>query len=191
MTDIVFPNKNEEKFIETAERIGTKEVYFIYAYQKNIGELKNKIQELQKATKVKLNLGLIAGSKDILKAKRICNFVIAESSDDDQHVLEKLTPSLMLNFEKSEKRDRFHYRVSGLNQVLCKLAAKNEVVIGFSFSELLNAPKFKRAVLLGRMMQNIRLCRKYKVKTLLASFAKTSFEMRDERILKSLYSILN
>ncbi|HLC80647.1 MAG TPA: hypothetical protein VJG31_02650, partial [Candidatus Nanoarchaeia archaeon] len=36
----------------------------------------------------------------------------------------------------------------------------------------------KRGLVMGRMMQNIRFCRKFKVKTFLSSFASEKEEMR-------------
>ena len=190
MPDIAFPNKNEEKFINLAERLNTKEIYFIYNYQKDISQQKNKLKELQKTTKIKLKFGLLAKQQEIIRAKKISSFVIIESSGKDQHTLEKLSPNLIFNFEKSEKKDKPHYRLSGLNQVLCKLAAKNKITIGFSFSELLNSSPQKRQVILGRMIQNLKFCKKYNSSILLASFAKKPFELRSLKNLKSLERLL-
>lgn len=187
--DIVFPQKNEKEFIQIAEKLKTKQLFLIYPYKTDIWDYKTIIQKLQKNTRINLKLGLIAAEKDILKAKKLCNFVITQSTEKDQHTLEKLRPSLIYNLESSERRDKFHYKLSGLNQVLCNLAHKNNIIIGFSFSTLLNSKK--RQVLLGRIIQNLKLCKKYKVKTLLASFAKKPFEMRSEKDLKSLKNILN
>jgi len=84
---------------------------------------------------------------------------------------------MLVSPERGSGRDSLTQRDSGLNQVLCTLARKNQVAIGFSFSDILNA-KY-RTSLLGKIMQNIRLCRKYKVKMVFASFANTKFEMRN------------
>jgi RNase P/RNase MRP subunit p30 len=188
--DIAFPNKNEKEFIEIAEKLGTKELYLAYNYGCDVKQIKAKLDELQKQTKVKLNIALIAKDKDILRAKQKCNFVITESSDKDQYVLERLKPNLIFNFETNPKKDKFHYRISGLNQVLCNIARENGIIIGFSFSLLLNSERLKRAQILGRMMQNIRFCRKYKVKTLFASFARNPYEMRSLKIYDSLQLLM-
>lgn len=189
--DIIFPNKNEKKFIEIAEKLYIKELYLIYTYQKNINPIKELVESLQQTTKIKLKLGLIAQPNDISKAKNLCRFVISISSDNDQKTMEKLKPSLIYDMEYSTQRDPMHLRASGLNQVLCKLACQNDIIIGFSFSSLLNADKQKAAIILGRIKQNLRFCRKYNVNTLIASFAKDPYEMRAEKDLNSLISILN
>jgi len=190
MFDIVFPDKNEKEFLEIARKLGNKELYFVYPYKKKVDDYKKILYSLQKQTKIKLNLGLIAKPNDISKAKNICKFVITESSDKDQHILEKTKPNLIFSLEKQEKRDKYHYRISGFNQVLAKIAFKNKTIIGFSFSELLNTDKSKRIILLGRIIQNIKICKKYKVKTLLVSFATKPYEQRSLKTLQSLKEIL-
>jgi len=186
--DICFPKKNQEKFVSIAEKLNKKELYFVHPYQKNISKLKSNLKKLQKTTKIKLGLGLIASSKKIIKAKKLSDFVITESGFKDQHTLEKLKPSLIFNLESSSRKDKPHYRYSGLNQVLCKLAAKNNITIGFSFSELLNSKK--RHILLGRIIQNLRFCKKYNCKVLFGSFAKNPFELRSDKQLQSLNRLL-
>lgn len=76
-------------------------------------------------------------------------------------------------FEESSKRDFIHHRNSGLNQVLAKIFAEKDIIIGFSFSSVLKNP-----LIIGRMRQNVRLCRKYGVKMVFGSFASDSFEVR-------------
>jgi len=115
------------------------------------------------------------GFKKVLQRKQ---FHILEGGSDEQNrkaVEDKQVDILLAPEQKREKR-HMHQRDSGLNQVLCKLAQKNKVAIGFSFSELLNAKD--KASNLGKMMQNVRLCRKYKVKMVVVSFAKNKWEMR-------------
>jgi RNase P/RNase MRP subunit p30 len=48
----------------------------------------------------------------------------------------------------------------------------------------------RRAVLFGRIMQNVRLCRKYNVIMALASFASEPYDMRNPSDLASLGLIL-
>ena len=67
----------------------------------------------------------------------------------------------------------------------CKFAKENRVIIGINFSDILNSSGVERANILGRIMQNIRLCRKYKVDMLTASFATDPFEMRSAKDLLS------
>jgi RNase P/RNase MRP subunit p30 len=176
MIDIVFPEKNEAKFVSMAEKLGYSSLCFVYDYKKNLKRIKEIISLEQKKTKVKLYFGLLADKKSILKAKRISDFVLVRSVGDDQDIFEKLKPDMVYDLELAASKDAMHFRASGLNQVLCKFAAKNKIIVGFSFSSILNAKN--RVMILGRITQNIRFCRKYKVDTCFASFARTSYEMR-------------
>ncbi len=111
-------------------------------------------------------------------------FNIAYGKEDNRKLLENKKLDILVSPEKTRKKDFIHHRNSGLNQVLCKLAKKNNIAIGISFNDILKSKEKDK--LIGRIMQNIRLCRKYKVKMVLASFATNKFEMRDARDLISL-----
>ena len=114
--------------------------------------------------------------------------VVGTSEGICRKAVESKSTDMLLAPEKSSVKDYMHQRGSGLNQVLCALAAKNKVAMGFSFVELLNTQK--QARVLGRMRQNVRLCRKYKVKMVLASFAKNKWEMRSASDLQSFGKVL-
>lgn len=101
--------------------------------------------------------------------------------------LENRKVDILLSPELNNQKDSFHYRKSGLNQVLCKLAYKNKVSIGFDFCLLLKTKGLERAKFLGRMMQNARFCKKYKVKMVVGCFGA---EKRSENTLKAFANIL-
>ncbi|MBW2981359.1 hypothetical protein KY343_00635 [Candidatus Woesearchaeota archaeon] len=188
MIDLVFPNGNELKFIRIAERLGYNSLCFGYSFKRNLKAIKENISEAQKKTKVKLFYGLMSDIKNVSKVRKVCDLVLIKASGDDQAVFERVKPDIVYDLELNAKKDPINFRASGLNQVLCKFAAKNKVIIGFSFSSILNAKN--RVMILGRMMQNIRFCRKYKVDTVFASFAKTPFEMRAWHDLVSFLIVL-
>lgn len=109
------------------------------------------------------------------------NFKIIEGGKDNRKLVENKNIDILLNPEKSSNKDNLHYRNSGLDQVVCKSLNKNKIAIGFSFSELLNSNNISE--LIGRIRQNVKLCRKYKVRMIVASFAKNKYEMRDVKDL--------
>jgi len=186
-TDLVLAKDNEKEFIDLAEKLKTNGLCFIYSFKTREDFLKKneQIKKLQQKTKIRLFSGLIADSKNIIKAKKLTNLVIYKSTGNDRQVIEKSKQSIVFGLEIIAARDSMHSRNSGLNQVLCKLVNKNNIIIGFSFSSLLNTDGKLRSQILGRMMQNIRLCRKYKVKTAIASFAEKPYDMRPCPDLKS------
>jgi RNase P/RNase MRP subunit p30 len=95
---------------------------------------------------------------------------------------------MIYSLEDNVRRDFIHQRASGLNHVLCKLVKENNITIGFSLNTILNSDD--KSVILGRMIQNIKICRKFKVKTAIASFAQNPLEMRSIHDLLSLFVIL-
>jgi len=187
--DYVFPNGKEETFIELAPKLGYGGLCFIYPYDKNKGKYEEKIKKLQEKTKLNISYGFIVSLRAINKIKKTKNLIFIKGSDKNRFVIEKKMADVLFSLEEQNREDFIHHRASGLNHVLCGLASKNKVVIGFSFNMLLKNKK-KLYVILGRLMQNIWLCRKYKIKTLIGSFAEKPFEMRAAKDLTSLFFIL-
>ena len=118
------------------------------------------------------------------------DLVVVQGGDD---TLNRLALSckhvdILLDPHLGNRKDFMHQRNSGLNHVLCALAKENTVAIGFSFSAILRSPQ--REKLLGRMMQNILLCRKYKIPMVIGSFAKNHWEIRNEKDLQAFFMVL-
>ena len=88
------------------------------------------------------------------------------TSDDDElnrKILEKENIQiLLLNMEK--RKDFQKQRNSGLNHVLAKLAKKKEIIIGINLDEIIKTSEKEKARILARVMQNIRICNKNKLK---------------------------
>lgn len=187
--DYVFPSENEEKFIGLAPKLGYSGLCFIYQYDKNIIKYEEKIKKLQKKTKLNISYGFIVSLRDINKIKKTKNLVFIKGSDKNRFVVEQKRADVLFSLEEQNREDFMHHRASGLNHVLCGLASKNKVVIGFSFNMLLKNKK-KLYVILGRLIQNRRLCRKYKIKTLIGSFAEKPFEMRNVKDIMGLFVMI-
>lgn len=96
----------------------------------------------------------------------------------------------MFGFELQEHKDFLHQRASGLNHVLCQIATKKNVHVAFSFNTILNTTGPERSKILGRMMQNIALCKKYKTPVRIGSFATQPYEMRSSNDLSALFAQL-
>lgn len=92
---------------------------------------------------------------------------------------------IVFELEDSSREDFIHHRNSGLNHVLAKDLFFKEIIVGFSFSLFLRNPK-----VLGRMKQNVKLCRKYDVKMIFASFARDEWEVRSLKDLESFARVI-
>lgn len=95
------------------------------------------------------------------KKKKIA--VIAKNDEFNRKVFENNKVDLVFELE-SGRKDRLKQRDSGLNHVLCKLAKKNDIVVGIDFSKLEKMSDFELSSYLAKVEQNIMLCKKYKVK---------------------------
>ncbi len=116
--------------------------------------------------------------------------IIFGSSDEVNRNAVESKIDILMSPEKKRSKDFMKSRNSGLNQVLCKLASKNNVAIGFNFNEILLSRDFEKIDLLGRMMFNVKLCNKYKVKMIVCNSIKNHEEIRSESDLKSFARIL-
>lgn len=70
----------------------------------------------------------------------------------------------MLILEHKNKRDKLKQRDSGLNEVLCKLARDKNITFAIDFREIQESTGKERAKILGRIIQNIKLIKKFKNK---------------------------
>jgi RNase P/RNase MRP subunit p30 len=174
---IVFPDKNEGEFIEIATRLGINELVFVY-------KLKDFVRK-EFDTGVEVKFGILAKSNEILKAKNKADIVLYECGEDARHVIEKFKPDIVFNLENSSRKDFIHHRNSGMNHIIAKLMCEKKVKLGVSFANLLKSSK--RDVLIGRIKQNIKLCKKYKVDVIVSSFAKDVYGLRCEKEIGSVF----
>ncbi len=120
--------------------------------------------------------------KSIDKSKDLI-FVKGSDEEINRIILANKKIDVLIDPE-SEKKDSLHYRNSGLTQVTCNLAKKNNIIIGFSLKSILESKN--KPVLFGRIKQNIKLCRKYKLKMLFCSLADDNFGLRNSHDMISL-----
>ncbi len=173
--DIVFPRDNEKALIDIAKQLGYSELCFVYS--KDLDRKRVKVAALQKKTGIMLFIGS--------DRKEKADLAVVMAGADNRETIERAKTDLIFGLEATGKRDFAFSRNSGLNQVLCKLAKDKGVMIGLSFSDVLRS-KSPQTVL-GRMKQNITLCRKYKTGMVIASFAKDPFEMRSPHDLAAFF----
>ena len=100
------------------------------------------------------------------KIKKNENKNILFSSEDDElnrKILEKENISILL-LSQSGKKDFQKQRNSGFNHVLAKIAKKKNIIIGINFDEITESNGKQKAEILSRIIQNIKLCNKNKLK---------------------------
>ena len=88
--------------------------------------------------------------------------VLAQGEDFNRKVLEMKNIDILLDAHFPKEKDKLKQRASGLNEVLCKIAAKNSIKIGIDLEKIKNLDKKEKAIILARIKQNIMLCKKAK-----------------------------
>jgi len=140
------------------DEFGLKDVFFLSSPEIEMIDTDNR-EELRKKVSSAHSRGktiIILGSNDEINRIAV----------DDKRV------SMLLSPERKRSRDFMHVRNSGLNHVLCDLAAKNDVAIGISISEIKSLKGKEKAYRLGRVMQNVGICRKSGTPMVVASFGR-------------------
>lgn len=184
-TDIVFPKENETEFVETAIKLGIKSLIFVYDYKDN-KTFEAKKNNLSNIKDVSAEIGILVDDKNINKIQNTDDYVFSRTPS--RKLIESKKTYVLHDFEDQMKPDFIHHRNSGLNQVLCKIIKDKEKIIGISFSSVLNSRNPE--IIVGRMRQNVKLAKKYGLKTIVASFAKFPNEMRAEHEIQSFKRII-
>lgn len=174
MFDIVFPNKNESDFVSMAKKLGYSKLICVYQSPPSKEVLNNKF----------IVPAIICKPAQVQKFRKYLTFV--EGSENARAAIERQAFAVF-NVE-DEYKDSLHYRRSGMNQVLCKLAIQKRTALAFSFSFIRSSKS--RHIVMGRIMQNIMLCRKYDVKMLVGSFSSSPYQMRSPEDLVSFFHVL-
>ncbi len=114
--------------------------------------------------------------------------IFASNNDElNRKILEKLPIDILL-INQSHRKDRQKQRDSGFNQVMAKIAKKNNITIGINLDEIIESSPKERKKILARVKQNIKLCNKNKLK--MKFIALNPKNNRDIYDLKSLGLVL-
>ena len=133
---------------------------------------------------------ITCSAADVVRARKLAPLVFVQSSaasgiGDDRLYIERARPDGIFGFCFSSHRDFMHQRNSGLNNVLCSLMHQKDVAYVIDYRSVLGSP-----AALGRLLQNISLCKKYKVSLVAGSFARHPLEMRGAADILALFSLL-
>ena len=166
------PCNNEESLVKRAKELGFKQV--ILYYPKITSDLEARLKNLGKDIDIKL---ASVENKRHLIIKEGSNRTFFESKKTD----------IIFRLEKSKDKDFTHQRNSGFNHVLAKLASENNIRIAFSLEDL---KKENFPVLIGRILQNIMLAKKYNLNVIIGSFANRPNKIKSPYDLQAFGRVL-
>lgn len=131
--------------------------------------------------KVKNRLNIQVGNASIKKGLNFNRKGLNFLSPGDEKVLRQgvddMLPFGIINSELIHKRDSVHYARSGIDDTVMKLMSEKKIALVFNLSLLLNNKLGERARLIKRMKVNMKRGVKYDVPILLASCAKSKYEL--------------
>ena len=104
-----------------------------------------------------------------LKKQKNKQQIIVQAQDDDfnRKIFENKDIDIIIGLESHNKKDRLKQRDSGLNEVLCKLATKNNIKIGINLQDIKKQSPKDKAIILARIKQNIILCKRTNTKIII------------------------
>ncbi len=177
--DIVFPKNNEKEFLKIAKALGKKEIVFVYSPKE--------YKEWKEKESIVVKTAILSPAKEGYYLKQKYPLLVVKANQDtDKWVVEHVKPWLMFGFEDGEKKDFMHHRNSGMDHILANQMAEHGVSYGFSIGSLIHTTPEQKAVLLGRMRQNVFLLKKAKVPMHLVTFSSDPMDMRNEKDVLSL-----
>ncbi|RLE39131.1 hypothetical protein DRJ17_01920 [Candidatus Woesearchaeota archaeon] len=176
MIDVVMPNNNEAELVNMAKELGYDSLCFLY--EKTVKRRKYDIPVYYGI--------LVEGFDEVRRFRKERDLIFVKSGDKDREIIEKSKVDAIFDLEDNKLKDRTHFRSSGLDHVMARFCHEKEKTVVVNFKTLLAAGLLRRAVLIGRIMQNIRLMRKYGFNMTIVSFAKSVKEMRSAHDFHSL-----
>lgn len=103
----------------------------------------------------------------------------------NRRAIESLKIDYLVSPEIGAKVDNLKQRDSGINHVVAKEASKRGVVIIIDFNGIQKIKGKEKALRLGRLIQNVKICRKAGCDIKIASLASNQKSLVDERGRKS------
>ncbi len=177
--DVALPKGDEKEFVKQAKKLGTEGLIFLY--EKLDKGVLDEVKSLE-TSKFKIYTALMSGSNP---EKKKADYLFSTGA---RNHFESKRVDCIYEVEKGTKKDSYHYRHSGLNQVLAKLLFEKKINLCFSFNLVLTARN--KPSVMGKMMQNAVLCNKYKCKSQAYSFARKPSQLRGRYDLESFGRVL-
>lgn len=138
--------------------------------------------ELEGTPEAKGRVRVVA--KYIDKPNAMQGLTIARSTDQSFF---KASVTILGDLELlDERRDNLHHRNSGLDTTSAKLCAKHGVLVGINLANL----RTLDPQIMGRVMQNIALCKKHKASMCVYTSATTVAELANPSDIESLLRVL-
>lgn len=176
-----------EEIVKRVKLLGYRGICFseYFKSKKQVEHLKKKISTISEKTSIDIFVGFQARSiselTKLTKIRREYDVLLVRGSNLllNRRAVETPEVDILLHPE-------FERKDSGMNRVMAKLAAKNNVAIELNFRNILLSSKSTRAHIIHNIMRNIKLCKKYHVPIITCSGAISHLQLKDPKVLISM-----
>ncbi|MEM5792833.1 MAG: RNase P subunit p30 family protein [Candidatus Aenigmatarchaeota archaeon] len=180
-----------EDFAHRARILGYSGICVFQNFErhKEILELREEFQRIEEKSRINVLLGFEASNtKELVKLSDIRReydvlAVIGGNINLNRKAVETPEVDILVHPEKNRVD-------SGFNHIMARLASKNNVAMCVDFREILITSKNTRAHILSKIMENIKICKKYGVKIIISSGAFSHLQMKDPKVLISMGVVL-
>ncbi len=176
-----------EQLASTAKELGYTGICFAEYFQNDaqLKKLKEDISQVSEKIGIEIYLGFEAKTPKelhkLVERRRMFDILLAQGGDLKMNRLACETPQVdILTHPENNRND------SGLNHVLVKFAAENNVAIEVNFREILLASKRTRNSIMRHVSNNVRLAKKFHTPIILCSGGISHFELRDPQVMISM-----
>ncbi|MEM5821160.1 MAG: RNase P subunit p30 family protein [Candidatus Aenigmatarchaeota archaeon] len=192
MIDIVPYSENINEILEALAELGYEKVIVaeIFEKVKNIEEFDKKVKQLN--SNIEIFSGLIFSEKnyrDLIKMKvnfrRKFDILLVKGGNlkiNREAVQNSFCDFLINPFENRED--------IGMNHIFAKKASLNDVGIVINYNSLNFENLYEENKTYSKILEIAKLCRKYKVAFLFASFAKNKYDLKDYKFFEAFEYIL-
>ncbi len=192
--DLYIPTDNAQKVLESAEEMDLDGIGIAHEYEskEELNRYLDGIDKLSKDTEMKLIRSCVIDAespeelkKTVGKVRQKVDVVAVDGGDFDINSAAVRDRRIdVLLHPEYKRKDR------GMDHKTMKMAAKNEVCLGFVLHDLHQTYGKVRSHVLRHMKNNIELCEKYGTEFLITSGARDVYELRGPRDLASLPKVL-
>ncbi len=179
-----------EELASTAKMLGYKGICFAeyYENENQLKKLENEIRKTSEKIGIKILLGFEARSvkelRFLAEIRKKFDVLLVRGGDLKLNREAVETPEVdILTHPEYERLD------SGLDHIMAKLAAKNDVAIEVNFRQIALSSKATRSKILSNIQNNIKLAKKFNAPIILCSGAISHFELKDPYIMASFATI--
>jgi len=172
--------------LKTAEGLEWDGVCLSRKFDKNFGKFCDEVSGLKPELDILIGARIEAPvRKNARKAIELADLILVDGGEEavNRKASECWEVDIISHPDRNSSKDFMHQRNSGIDHIMARFMQDRCIAIEINFAEVLNSYGILRARILGRMMQNVILARKYNTPVVITSGAQDRWGLRAPREL--------